>query len=67
MWPGSYWLKSSLSDDLLTDIVYGGGGGGGAAGGRGEGGGRGGGGRELCDMAGGELFGLPGLYYLKLK
>ena len=32
-----------------------------------RGGGEGGGGRELCDMAGGELFGLPGLYYLKLE
>ena len=50
MWPGAYWLKSSSSDDLLTDIVYGGGGGGG----------------ELCDVAGGELFGMPRLY-LKLK
>ena len=39
MWPGAYWLKLSLLDDSLTDIVYGGGGGGG---------GEGGGGRELC-------------------
>jgi hypothetical protein len=22
MWPGTYWLKSSLSDDSLTDIMW---------------------------------------------
>jgi hypothetical protein len=44
MWPGEYWLKSSLLDDSLKDIIYGGGGGGEA----GEGGGE----RELCDVAG---------------
>ena len=42
MWPGAYWLKLSLLDDSLTDIVYGGGGGGGV----GEGGGGREGGRE---------------------
>jgi len=56
MWPGAYWLKSSSPDDSLTDIVYGGGG---------EGQGKGGEG-GLRDVAGGELFDLPGLY-LKLK
>jgi len=30
MWPGAYWLKSSLSDALLADIVCNGGGGGGS-------------------------------------
>ena len=54
MWPGAYWLKLSLLDDSLTDIVYGGGGGGGGR--RGEDGGS-------CVMwLVEQLFGLPGLY-----